>query len=143
VSQRFIVGETVVVRRRGDSRGRVRLCEIVKAPSTPGDVWNVRLSDGSTATVADEDLLEHAVLVRHPCECCGHLTLVTFVHAPPGTYEICPVCSWEDDYLKAAGGANGDSIETVRSDFEAWRNAGMPNDPTRRPPRPEEIDQRR
>ncbi|MFE6959649.1 CPCC family cysteine-rich protein [Streptomyces sp. NPDC057696] len=29
----------------------------------------------------------------YPCPCCGHRVL----GAMPGSYEICPVCFWEDD----------------------------------------------
>lgn len=29
----------------------------------------------------------------YPCPCCGHRVL----SAMPGSYEICPVCFWEDD----------------------------------------------
>ncbi|MFI5753623.1 CPCC family cysteine-rich protein [Streptomyces sp. NPDC051569] len=28
----------------------------------------------------------------YPCPCCGHRVL----DAMPGSYEICPVCFWED-----------------------------------------------
>jgi len=28
------------------------------------------------------------------CPCCGYLTISG---PPPGTFEICPVCNWEDD----------------------------------------------
>lgn len=29
----------------------------------------------------------------NPCPCCGYLTLD---NPAPGTYQICPVCFWED-----------------------------------------------
>jgi hypothetical protein len=135
VSVRFIVGETLVVRVRDGSRPRVQLCEIVDTPSEVGAAWTVRLQDGSTVLVADDSLLERAVLVRYPCRCCGSLTIVSFDHGPPGTYAICPVCRWEDDYLDAEGlvsGANNATIESVRANFESWRDAGMPEDDRRR-----------
>jgi hypothetical protein len=30
---------------------------------------------------------------KFPCPCCGYLVF----SEPPGTYHICPICSWEDD----------------------------------------------
>ncbi|MBD3757803.1 MAG: hypothetical protein IE924_06935 [Microbacterium sp.] len=47
----------------------------------------------------------------HPCPCCGHLTL----GQPPGSYELCPVCFWEDDAVQLRwptfpGGANRPSL---------------------------------
>ncbi|MFD7840486.1 CPCC family cysteine-rich protein [Streptomyces sp. NPDC059761] len=54
---------------------------------------------------------------RHPCPCCGHLVLDEM----PGSYAICPVCSWEDDIVQfrrptADLGANKVSL------IEAQRN---------------------
>lgn len=51
------------------------------------------------------------VPVTFPCPCCGHLTF----SEPPGSYEICPVCFWEDDAVQLRwptyeGGANGPSL---------------------------------
>jgi hypothetical protein len=48
---------------------------------------------------------------RYPCPCCGHRTFTE----PPGHYEICPVCFWEDDNLQLRwpdmpGGANSLSL---------------------------------
>jgi len=43
-----------------------------------------------------------------PCPACGYLVFA----GPPGSYDICPVCFWEDDGLQLefattlAGGAN-------------------------------------
>lgn len=44
-----------------------------------------------------------------PCPCCGYLT-----SSEPGSYDICPVCGWEDDLSQLRFpkmvGANGDSL---------------------------------
>jgi hypothetical protein len=47
----------------------------------------------------------------YPCPSCGFLV---FGEAP-GSYEICPLCGWEDDHVQLAhpgmcGGANKDSL---------------------------------
>lgn len=57
--------------------------------------------------------------MRHPCPCCGFLT---FDESPPGTFEICPVCGWEDDDAQFRdptydGGANSVSLEQARINF--------------------------
>lgn len=56
----------------------------------------------------------------YPCPCCGHLTF----GEPPGSYEICAVCFWEDDAVQLrwpnwGGGANKPSlIEAQRTHAE-------------------------
>ncbi len=54
-----------------------------------------------------------------PCPCCGFLTIG---EEPPGTFEICPVCFWEDDNIQfedpnRVGGANGVSLNQARQNF--------------------------
>lgn len=55
---------------------------------------------------------------KFPCPCCGFLTLE---EEPPGTYEICPVCYWEDDLVQfqdpTAWGANGVTLQEARQNF--------------------------
>lgn len=53
------------------------------------------------------------------CPCCGFLTLS---EKPPGTFEICPVCFWEDDKVQFnepeyIGGANKVSLNQARKNF--------------------------
>jgi len=77
----------------------------------------------------------------YPCPCCGFLTLGG---PPPGTFEICPVCWWEDDAAQFfdpqfAGGANPLSLEEAKLNYLAF-GAGMKEDVSKvRRPLPEEI----
>jgi hypothetical protein len=55
----------------------------------------------------------------YPCPCCGFPSLA---ERPPGTFEVCPVCFWEDDDAqfrdpKYAGGANSVSLTEARENF--------------------------
>ncbi|MGD9108076.1 MAG: CPCC family cysteine-rich protein [Gammaproteobacteria bacterium] len=55
----------------------------------------------------------------YECPCCGYLTLS---EKPPGTFEICPVCFWEDDNVQFddpgyAGGANKVSLSQAKKNF--------------------------
>lgn len=77
---------------------------------------------------------------RFPCACCSYPTLA---ERPGGTYEICPVCFWEDDPLQFddpmfRGGANTVSLLDARESFAAI-GACEPRHVTHvRPPTPEE-----
>jgi hypothetical protein len=58
-------------------------------------------------------------MTRFACLCCGFLTLD---EAPPGSFAICAVCGWEDDYsqgvdVELAGGANRPSLTEARHNF--------------------------
>ena len=60
--------------------------------------------------------------MNYPCACCGYLT---FVEESLGTFEICPVCYWEDDnvqneYPNYEGGANGISLNQARKNFSKY-----------------------
>lgn len=56
-----------------------------------------------------------------PCPCCGHLVY----DEPPRSYEICPVCIWEDDLVQLrwpsySGGANKPSLIDAQQNFKAF-----------------------
>jgi len=80
------------------------------------------------------------VAQRYACPCCGFLTLH---QPPPGSYELCPVCYWEDDGVQFAdpdyeGGANTESLKEARANFRRL-GASSPNAVSRvRAPRPDE-----
>lgn len=56
-----------------------------------------------------------------PCPCCGYLT-----SSAPGSYDICPICDWEDDlsqlrFPATGGGANRVSLLEAQANFESIR----------------------
>lgn len=55
---------------------------------------------------------------RYTCPCCGHRVF----DEPPGSYDICPVCFWEDDlsqlrWPNTGGGANDASLIEAQESF--------------------------
>lgn len=53
-----------------------------------------------------------------PCPCCGYLVF----SEQPGSYDICPICFWEDDvsqlrFPTMAGGANRPSLQEAQATF--------------------------
>ncbi len=57
--------------------------------------------------------------MKYKCPCCGYYT---FDKQPGGTYDICPVCFWEDDGWQldnpdAEGGANKVSLNQARLNY--------------------------
>ena len=77
----------------------------------------------------------------YPCPCCGHLTLA---EEPPGTFEVCPVCFWEDDDVqyrdpKFRGGANRVSLSEARENFASLGASSKEFIDQVRTPRPEEL----
>lgn len=58
---------------------------------------------------------------KYPCPCCGFHTL----DDRAGTFDICPVCYWEDDIIQYEkpdydGGANEISLNTARENFKKF-----------------------
>jgi hypothetical protein len=59
-------------------------------------------------------------VTKYACLCCGNLTLD---EPPPGTFDICPVCFWEDDYEGDPSkiGANRISLLEARSNYARFK----------------------
>ena len=57
--------------------------------------------------------------MKYTCPCCGYKTLE---EEPPGTYNICEICFWEDDGIQydepdCEGGANTVSLRQAQRNF--------------------------
>lgn len=54
----------------------------------------------------------------YTCPCCGHEVF----ESPPGSFDICPLCFWEDDFVQLyfplqGGGANRCSLVEAQVSF--------------------------
>ena len=59
--------------------------------------------------------------IKYTCPCCDYKTLE---EKPPGSYDICELCGWEDDAVQFddsdyEGGANSESLREAQHDFQA------------------------
>ena len=78
---------------------------------------------------------------RYPCPCCGFLTMFGPIRY---TFDICPVCGWEDDEVQYDDpdheeGANTVSLNQARSNYAKFGAAKKCSLPDVRPPRSYEI----
>jgi hypothetical protein len=83
---------------------------------------------------------------KYPCPVCGFLVLAE----PPGSYDICAICDWEDDHVQLAfpdlrGGANKGSLKDYQDrilkeiPIEVKQYKGFQRDPEWRPLYDDEI----
>jgi len=75
-----------------------------------------------------------ATTTRCPCPCCGYLVF----EEPPGSYDICPACGWEDDlaqlrFPRMNWGPNKVSLVEAQANF-AQHGTSDPRSSLRRPP---------
>ncbi|WP_077703370.1 CPCC family cysteine-rich protein [Virgibacillus dokdonensis] len=57
--------------------------------------------------------------MKYTCPCCGYKTLN---EEPPGNFQICEICFWEDDYTQFddpdyEGDANAPSLKQAQRNF--------------------------
>jgi len=62
--------------------------------------------------------------MKYKCPCCGEYTLY---EKPPGTYEICTICNWEDDEIQYndptySGGANELCLNEARKRYKLQKH---------------------
>lgn len=116
--ERFCVGDPIRLKRPDGSEidGEIGGLELLCPPRRPDEVVillkGVDRDDVSTGT-------EVWSVSYYACPCCGYKTLD---REPPGTYDVCPVCFWEDDRIQYAdpdyeGGANVVSLRQAQRSF--------------------------
>ena len=76
-----------------------------------------------------------------PCPCCGFLTMS---ECPQGTFEICPVCYWEDDIVQLKDidykdGANDESLREAKENYKNFKASSKDFLKYVRPPISDEI----
>jgi len=79
--------------------------------------------------------------MSYACPCCRNMT---FSEQPPGTYEVCPVCYWEDDVVQFndetyEGGANKVSLIQAKQNYAKFGACCESSCEDVRSPKPEEI----
>lgn len=62
--------------------------------------------------------------MKYKCPCCENYTLY---EKPPGTYEICDICHWEDDLVQYndptyKGGANILCLNDAKKNYKMRNN---------------------
>jgi hypothetical protein len=67
------------------------------------------------------DKIIEVIDLKYTCPCCGYMTLSD----PPGHFDICPICYWEDDNIQRDdpdywGGANDLSLRDAQKNFAAF-----------------------
>ncbi|MZR30947.1 CPCC family cysteine-rich protein [Sneathiella litorea] len=79
--------------------------------------------------------------MKYACPCCSYLT---FDEMPAGSFDICPVCYWEDDPVQSkdpnfVGGANGVSLIEAKANFLKFGAVKKECQRYVRQPLPEEV----
>lgn len=80
-------------------------------------------------------------MTKFRCRCCNYKTLE---EEPNDTYEICPVCYWEDDGLQYnnpdyEGGANHVSLNQAKENFKKYGVSDLEYKDYVRPPLEDEV----
>ena len=108
---------------------------------------SIPIHDQSAALTFSD--LRRYIWSMYPCPSCGFIAF----SEPPGSFEICGICGWEDDIVQLVdptfnGGANWDSLATSQSkilksiSLEVVEHNGFRRDPQWRPLRDEDLRKR-
>lgn len=132
------------------------LAQIGEAENARSTFWDALAAAAAEMNLSDTDP-NHGASVRlvnvwmakedlYPCPCCGYLVF----EEGPGSYDICPVCGWEDDLVQLRfpemGGANRPLVicQVAYANPREWERSsvspeehGFTRDPLWRPLDPE------
>ena len=76
--------------------------------------------------------------IKYPCPCCGYFMFEN----PPGSYDICEICCWEDDLSQlrfpSMGGANRVGLIEGQLNFDKFGASELRHLPRVGTPKPEE-----
>lgn len=118
-----VVGERERRLFKAGTAGTVVLVHKVKDSEPAYEVeFPLTAGRGALATLRASDVRKAPPDYHRACPCCGCRTLGDLC---PGSWEVCPVCFWEDDPVQwedpsAAGGANRVSLAEARKNFVAF-----------------------
>ncbi len=100
-------------------RVRASYCPTERELSLQGRDWvHVVECLADAVRIGDESLTRvwgRRVILVYPCPACGFLVF----EEPPGSYDICRICGWEDDHVQMVhpslrGGANRESLQEAQ-----------------------------
>ncbi|WP_423380286.1 CPCC family cysteine-rich protein [Burkholderia sp. LMG 32019] len=117
------IGESSTLRVRAGTAGTVVLVHSSLGLVPAYEVeFPLGWGESALATIEASNLRRCPPSYRRVCECCGCRTLDDL---SPGSYEICPVCFWEDDFTQTrypdlSGGANRPCLMDARKNFAAY-----------------------
>lgn len=147
--ERFRVGDPIKLKRPDGSEIEWQIggLELLSPPPAPDQVVILLKSLGKGAVPIGTEVWS---VNKYPCPCCGYKTLD---EKPPGTYDICPICFWEDDPVQFSdpdyeGGANVVSLRQAQrsfleigvSEFRFKENARTPQSGEERDPGWQPLD---
>jgi hypothetical protein len=137
-----VIGEQTVRIFPAGTPGTVMLIHFVDAAVAAYEVeFPLGGGAGALATISASELARAPEGYRRACPCCGHRTLDDL---SPGSYEICPVCFWEDDLIQFEdpafrGGANRVSLTEARRNYAQFGACDRQALTYVRPPNPSEM----
>jgi hypothetical protein len=109
----------------GEAHPAGEIWTVLPGSADEADIVWLRQPDGNRHTWDDDSSIFETFekLKKQYCACCGYDTLIE----PPGTgtFDICPICFWEDDPVQfkdphRVGGANECSLKEARRNFERF-----------------------